>query len=209
MNLNWNLSSRVACLLLLAAIVPVSAVAHLSIPPKKGEIGRRIVEKPVANFTLTDQSGHRFRSADVRGKIVVVTFVYTQCADVCPLLSAKFASIQRSLDEQNQPDYLLLSITTDPTNDTAKHLDTYAKLFKARRSHWLFLTGPQETLANVWKDFGVIVRKSPNGEIQHTSLTTVIDRKGIRRVDYYGDKWQEKQVLKDIVSLAGRNIPAE
>lgn len=196
-------------MLLLAATVPGSAGAHLSIPPKKGEIGRRIVEKPVANFTLTDQSGHRFRFADVRGKILVVTFVYTQCPDVCPLLSAKFASIQRSLDEQNQPDYLLLSVTTDPTNDVPKHLDAYAKLFKARPSHWLFLTGPQKTLANVWKNFGVVVRKSPNGEIQHTSLTTVIDRNGIRRVDYYGDKWQEKEVLKDIGSLAVRNIPAE
>src|SRR5439155_3282255 len=123
-------------------------------------------------FVLTDQSGHRFRFTDSRGKILVVTFIYTQCPDVCPLLSGKLASIQRSLDEQNQPDYLLLSVTTDPTNDIPKHLDGYAKLFKVRRSHWLFLTGRQETLAKVWRDFGVIVRKSPNGEIQHTALTT-------------------------------------
>jgi cytochrome oxidase Cu insertion factor (SCO1/SenC/PrrC family) len=64
-------------------------------------------------------------------------------------------------------------------------------------------------LVKVWKDFGVNVRKSADGHVQHTALTTLIDRRGMRRVDYYGDKWHEKELLHDIRSLAERDQPAE
>ena len=209
MNLNWNLSWRLVSCLIFAAGIPAIALAHVAAPPKKSQIGRRVVEKSVVNFVLTDQNGQRFRLADSRKKILVVTFIYTKCPDVCPLLTAKFASMQRSLDQKKQTDYLLLSITTDPENDTSEMLHSYANLFKANARHWLFLTGQKATLAKVWKDFGVSVRKSASGELEHAALTTVVDRNGVRRVDYYGDKWQEKEVLKDVASLAARNQPAE
>jgi protein SCO1 len=194
-----------------------SAFAHFPVPSKKGEIGRRVVDKPVKNFILTDQAGKKFQLADARGKIVALTFVYTKCPDVCPLFTAKFASIQRSLEPRGKPaknrtDYLLLTITTDPEYDTPGQLKSYAEHFKPNFSNWHFLTGTQDTLARVWKDFGVNVRKSADGEtqqIQHTALTSLLDRKGMRRVDYYGDKWHEKQLLQDILSLAERNQPAD
>ena len=52
------------------------------------------------------------------------------------------------------------------------------------------------------------MRKNADGQVQHTALTTLIDRKGMRRVDYYGDKWHENELLQDLVSLAERNQPA-
>jgi protein SCO1/2 len=199
------------------AFTYASAFAHFPIPPKKGEIGRRVVDKPVKNFTLTDQAGNKFQLADARGKVVAITFVYTKCPDVCPLFTAKFASIQRSLETKvkeakKRTDYLLLTITTDPEYDTPKQLKSYAAHFKPNFSNWHFLTGTQDTLARVWKDFGVNVRKSADGEteqVQHTALTSLLDRKGVRRVDYYGDKWHEKQLLQDILSLAERDRPTD
>jgi protein SCO1/2 len=167
------------------------------------------VEKPVTDFVLTDQSGKPFRLADHRGKVIAVTFVYTRCPDVCPLLSGKFAAMNRSLAEQKSSDYLFLTITTDPQHDTVKAIDSYARLFGADKTHWVFLTGSKQALSRVWKDFGVTVTQLPGGEIQHTGLTTLLDRHGRRRVDYYGDQWQEKQVLKDIVSLTSHNQPAD
>jgi protein SCO1/2 len=199
---------------LCCVIFAADALAHFPIPPKKGEIGRRIVDKPVKNFTLTDQNGKTFQLADARGKVIAVTFVYTKCPDVCPLFTANFASIQRALAQgqaaHKSPDYLLLTITTDPEYDTPAQLKSYANLFKPDYSRWLFLTGKRDALAQVWKDFGVTVRRYDEGrQIQHTALTTLIDRNGKRRVDYYGDKWQEKELLQDIVSLASRNEPAD
>jgi protein SCO1/2 len=202
-----------------AALSCASAFAHFPIPPKKSDAGRRIVEKPVRNASLVDQTGKKFQLNDAKGKVVVVTFVYTKCPDVCPLFSAKFASMQRALEQREKSpkrnndkrtvDYLLLTITTDPEYDTAAQLKSYAEHFKPDFSTWFFLTGARDELARVWKDFGVNVRKSADGHVQHTALTTVIDRRGVRRVDYYGDKWQEKELLEDLLSLAERGQPAD
>jgi protein SCO1/2 len=174
-------------------------------PPKKPEIGRKATQTAVPEFTLVDQNGKSFRFSNTRGKIVLATFIFTTCPDVCPLLTAKFAAIQRTLREKKMDDYLLLSITTDPARDTPAVLKSYGEQFKADFNHWLFLTGSEKDSAEVWQGFGVAVRKTADGQIQHTALTTLIDRRGVRRVDYYTDKWQEKEILKDIASLDSSN----
>ena len=182
-----------------AASLPATSSAHIPLPPKEpSDIGRRVVNKPVPDFKLTDQDGRPFQFAAARGKIVLVTFVFTTCPDVCPLFTANFAGIQRRLDEQKITDYLLLTITTDPERDNAAVLKEYAGRFKAGFKRWSFLTGTRAELSKVWKFVGVNVVKTDSGQVQHTSFTTLIDRQGRRRGDYYGDKWREKEVLKDI-----------
>ena len=193
-------SSRLSLSLLVIFLgLPFSpASAHIPIPPKKSEIGRRSVAITVTNFALVDQHGRPFRFADARGKWVLVTFMFTSCPDVCPLLSAKFAALQRAMQEKKRDDYLLLSISTDPDRDTPAALAEYGKHYHADFHHWRFLTGSPKQLAKVWKGFGVTVQKNASGEVRHTALTSLIDGRGIRRVDYYGDKWQEEEILKDI-----------
>jgi protein SCO1/2 len=201
--MNSSLSvSGLVLLLVLADPLARSAQAHLPIPPKKGEIGRKSAQTIVPDFTLVNQEGQPFEFAKARGKLVLVTFIFTTCPDLCPLLTAKFAAIQRALNETKRDDYLLLSITTDPERDTPATLKSYAKNYKADFTHWLFLTGSRPQLAKVWDGFGVAVRKSGGGQIQHTTLTTLIDARGKRRFDYYTDKWEEKEILKDMASLA-------
>jgi protein SCO1/2 len=195
--------SAIMAVLLLGAMVPAPGSAHIPIPPKKpSDIGRRLVNTEVRDFKLVDQNGRLFQWNDTRGKIVLITFIFTSCPDVCPLLTAKFAAIQRSLDANKFNDYLLLSITTDPERDTAAALKDYAGHFQADHRRWAFLTGTRSELAAVWRIFKVNVTKTKSGDVNHTSLTTLVDRRGSRRVDYYGDKWQDKEVLKDIQWLA-------
>jgi protein SCO1/2 len=192
----------VGMLLLWGLPVPIG-LAHIPIPPKKpSEIGRRIVDTPVADFTLRDQDGKLFQLGRTGGKIILVTFIFTACPDVCPLFTAKLASIQRALTEKRFQDYWLLSITTDPEQDSSAVLKDYAMRFKADFAHWAFLTGSRPELAKVWQMFGVNVTKTESGQVFHTALTTLIDRRGSRRVDYYGDKWLDKEVLKDIQWLS-------
>ena len=200
MILCWSVS-RIAAGFLLIGMAASPAFAHLPLPPKQGEIGRKAVRQNVPNFTLIDQDGKRFQFANARGKLVVVTFIFTTCPDVCPLLTAKFAAMQHELAARKRDDYVLLSITTDPQTDTSAVLKSYAKRYKPDFRHWLFLTGSREQLARVWKEFGVTVQSAGPGQIQHTALTTLIDRDGVRRFDYYTDRWQEKEILRDIDSL--------
>jgi protein SCO1/2 len=203
MSSKSNLKQIISVVLLGAGLLPSVASSHIPIPPKEpSEIGRRIVKKTVPDFKLTDQDGKPFRFTSTRGKLVLVTFIFTTCPDACPLLTAKFAAIQRTLEENKIKDYFLLSITTDPERDTTAALKEYAGHFKADFRRWSFLTGSRQELDKVWKLFGVNVTKNESGQVQHTSLTTLVDHQGNRRVDYYGDKWREKEVLRDIEWLA-------
>jgi protein SCO1/2 len=203
MSSKSNLKRVIAAVLFGAGLLPSVASSHIPIPPKEpSEIGRRVVNKAVQDFKLTDQDGKPFKFSDTRGKLVLVTFIFTTCPDVCPLLTAKLAAIQRTLEERNIKDYFLLSITTDPERDTTAALKEYAGHFKADFRRWSFLTDSRQEMSKVWKLFGVNVTKNESGQVRHTSLTTLVDHQGNRRIDYYGDKWQEKEVLKDIEWLA-------
>ena len=201
MTFKSRISLWIAAVSLAVGLLSTPVFSHIPTPPKKGEIGRRESSTPAPNFALIDQSGKSFKFSAASGKLVLVTFVYTTCPDVCPLFTAKLASIQRILEQEKRDDYLLLTITTDPARDTPAKMKAYAQAFHADFRRWHFLSGTREALAPVWKEFGVTVKDLGNGQIQHTNLTTLIDPKGIRRVDYYGDKWQEKEILKDIERL--------
>jgi len=202
MSLKSKIERWIFAFALAGAFPPGVARAHIPLPPREpSEIGRRAVNVAVADFKLTDQNGKPFRFASTRGKLMLVTFVFTTCPDVCPLFTASFASIQRTLEEKRLKDYLLLTITTDPERDTAAVMKEYAGRFKADFKTWSLLTGTRAELSRVWKIFGVNVTKTDSGQVQHTSFTTLIDRRGNRRVDYYGDKWREKEVLKDLEGL--------
>jgi protein SCO1/2 len=191
--------------LVVIAVRPTVVFAHIPIPPKSpSEIGRRVVKTAVADFKLIDQNGKTFQFSGKRGNLVLATFIFTACPDVCPLFTAKFAAIQRALDDKKFKDYWLLSITTDPERDSAATLKEYASRFRADLNRWAFLTGSRAELAKVWQAFGVNVTKTEAGQVFHTALTTLIDRRGNRRIDYYGDKWLDKEVLEDFQWLSSQ-----
>ena len=197
----------VALALLTIGVFSSLAWSHIPIPPKSpANIGRREVKISVPDFSLKDQDGKIFRFANAHGQVILITFIFTTCPDVCPLLTANFAAIQRALEEKKIKDYQLLSITTDPEHDTATVLKDYAGRFKADLKSWSFLTGNRLELAKVWKAFSVNVVKNQSGQIQHTTFTTLVDRQGNRRVDYYGDRWRDTEVLRDIQWLRGNSL---
>jgi protein SCO1/2 len=131
----------------------------------------------------------------------VLNFIFTTCTDVCPLFTANFAQLQRTLNDGHRADVFFISITTDPEVDSPKVLKSYAQRYGADFKNWAFLTGTEAQLKPVWKGFGIRVIKRGRGLVQHTSLTTVIDRQGMRRFNYFGEKWQLKDLLRDVSSL--------
>jgi protein SCO1/2 len=152
------------------------------------------------NFVLIDQENRSFESTQLRGKVVVLNFIFTTCTDVCPLFTANLAQLQRKLSGR-LADLFYVSITTDPEIDSAKVLKGYALRHGADLSHWAFLTGSEGQLRPVWKAFGIQVIRKGRGLVQHTSLTTVIDRQGIRRFNHWGEKWKVTDLEKDLLSL--------
>src|SRR5580693_7874308 len=114
--------------------------APLPAPKEKLAIGGQFPD-----FELSDQSGHAVRTADLRGKVVAIDFIYTRCPlpDVCPRLSANFALLQRRFRDR---ELMLVSVTVDPDFDTPAVLADYARRWAAGPG-WLFLTGKVAPLA--------------------------------------------------------------
>lgn len=200
-----NRGARV-CVLLLASISILSPANPLpaherSSPSPAGEAQRQEVGIPITDFSLTDQSGKRFRLQSLRGKVIVVSFIYTTCPDVCPLITSSLRVVQKELTPEERRSVFLVSITTDPEVDSPKVLKSYAERYKVDFSNWSFLTGDVRALAPVWENFGVKVERKTRGLVNHTSLTAVIDGVGTMRFAYTGASPNHKRVLRDVRSL--------
>ena len=141
---------------------------------------------PAPAIALVSQDGRETTLRAFRGKVVAVTFIYTHCPDICPMLTAQMARIQDSLADKFGKDVAFLSITTDPLRDTPEVLREYAETFGANLSGWTFLTGDPAKIDDIVRQYGVFAAKKANGQVDHTLLTTLIDRRGMMRVQYIG-----------------------
>ncbi|TIN07360.1 MAG: SCO family protein, partial [Mesorhizobium sp.] len=126
------------------------------------------------DFTLVSQDGVRVSLHDFRGKVVAVSFIYTYCTDVCPMLTAHMASVQEKLGSAFGPKIAFVSITVDPERDTPDVLKEYAQSFGADLKGWSFLTGDPAVVHEVGRKYGVIAKKAANGDIDHTLLTSLV-----------------------------------
>ena len=184
-------------LVLVALVFPARAhdVAQHHKEQRLAKIG------PAPEFTLTSQDGKSVALADFRGKVVAVTFIYTSCADTCPMLTELMASVQDRLGRDFGTRVAFASITVDPVRDTTEVLKQYAKTFGADLNGWAFLTGAPETVLEVARRYGVFVSKTASGDVDHTFLTSVVDQRGFLRVQYVGVRFNPEEFRHDLLSL--------
>jgi len=156
---------------------------------------------PAPGFTLISQDGKAVSLNDWRGNVVAVTFIYASCADTCPLLTAKLVGIQRKLGPSTASRVFFAAITVDPERDTPDVLRRYGQTHGADSAHWTFLTGTSEQIDDVTRRYGVYRNKKPNGDVDHTFLTSIIDQSGILRVQYLGWRFDPNEFLIDLSSL--------
>ena len=131
-----------------ATQVPAHKSAHKSI--LKVEFAeRRELNVLIDDFALTDQDGKQVQFRDLRGKPLVINFMYTSCPDVCPLLTASLKILRAHMKPAEARDIRFLSITTDPEVDTPKVLRAYSKRHEADAPNWSWLSGEARELAPV------------------------------------------------------------
>jgi protein SCO1 len=193
-----NLSSRAAATwLALALALPIAAPCHETRNDERlSKLG------PAPEFVLTDQDGRRVALKSLRGHVVAVTFIFASCTDTCPLLTATMAGIQDRLGSAFGRDVQFVSITVDPERDTPAALKRYAEAHRANPAGWSFLTGTPDEIREVAKGYGVYYKKTARGDVDHTFLTTLIDRHGTMRVQYMGVRFDPDEMLRDLRSLS-------
>lgn len=183
----WAMASLVPALFARSA---PSAIGHL---PTLG---------PAPHFALESASGPRVTLADLRGRVSLITFVFTGCSASCPILIAKLADVGRALGSAFATQYAFVAISVDPLNDTPARLRTYAAAFGVDIPGWYFLTGTPKTIDEVVRRYGVYSKSADNGEVDHLFLTSLIDRAGMLRVQYLGTVFDPREMQRDLQALA-------
>ncbi|MEW5854072.1 MAG: SCO family protein [Myxococcota bacterium] len=109
----------------------------------------------VPDVTVVDQDGRalRFHSDLVKGRVVVISFIYTTCTTVCPVIGASQLQLRRHLGDRVGRDVHLVSITLDPVNDTPRRLREWGAKFQAGGG-WTLVTGAKDAVDRLLKGLG-------------------------------------------------------
>lgn len=192
-----NLSS--GWLALLVALQLAASSAAWAQPAKDDK--RLPLIGPAPAFALDSARGPRVALADLRGKVMALTFVFTTCTDSCPILTAKMAEIGRSLGSDFGSKVAFVAISVDPLNDTPARLRDYATAHRADGPGWYFLTGAPRDIEAVVRRYGAYAKKTGSGSVDHLFLTSLIDRAGMLRVQYLGTRFDPREMQRDLELL--------
>jgi len=162
----------------------------------------------VPNFSLTNQNNRRISLRQYRGKVLLVTFIYTRCPfpDYCPRITHLFNELNRQLlsDAGLKAKTHLLSVSFDPEHDTAAVLHDYAfsqldttepALFR----HWEFAVPSAKELPSMANFFG-FTYVGDHGMITHSLSTAVIGPDGRIFSWYHGSDWQVSDLARDVAA---------
>ncbi len=156
------------------------------------------------DFTLTTHDGKELRLADLRGKVLLVGFVFTTCNGSCPATTSRMVQVQQRLKDRGllKDDRVrLLSITLDPARDTPDALARYLKLYDVDTTTWTALTGPRERVEKVYSAWGMWVKPAANGQLDHPSRIFLVDPRGNIREIYNLSFMRTPGVVEDIEAL--------
>ena len=158
---------------------------------------------PAPEFQLRDQFGRSVALADYRGKVAVVTFLYTYCPDICPIVTSHLKQAHRMLGE-DAARVGFVAISADPQRDTTERAYAFSEEWGMLKN-WAFLVGDEAELAPVWKAYYVAPSIDEHGQtptaaptpqgnvgalregiaapytVSHSAPVYLIDREGVMR----------------------------
>jgi protein SCO1/2 len=182
-------------------------VTHPATPSVAVEVPSVAVLKPgefVPDFEMTTEEGKKVSLSALRGKVVVLTFIYTRCPlpNFCPLMDKKFSKLADMLAKspQRAERTQLLSLSFDPEHDVPETLKAHAATIGAKRPLWLFAVADHPELSKVGPRLGLMYGPGEN-EILHSLSTAVIDPEGRLAWLDRGNEWTPEEVFKVVAFL--------
>jgi protein SCO1/2 len=190
--------SKLHLLVLTGVLVLLTASSALAAPLK--------INDTVPNFELIDQDGKKFVFDSLRGKGVIVSFLFTRCPfpDKCPMIGRKLTDLAKLIEKTGESDNLrVLAITLDPAYDRPEVLKAYTQGYDKTHKGWSFLTGTEEQVAQVAGAFGVTYWQQ-GGTIEHNMRTAFIGPDGRLRLMKSGSDWLAGEFAAEIKAVMNR-----
>jgi len=209
--MNWRLASRLSVVTLAILVVLVVMIyQQRHIAPSGTVSGNSVVTNTSSlqgtdlgnslapNFSLTDQFGKQVSLADFKGKPVVLTFLYTNCPDECPLTAEKLHSTLQELGNA-APNVGILAVSTDPARDTTSAALKFSQSHRMA-DYWHYLVGPKSKLAPIWSAYSIYAKAAAQQTVDHSLGLYVIDKQGHERV-FLGNDFTPGQLAADLQVL--------
>jgi len=152
---------KLLVLALTTAVVLAGALAAILVhrtgePASPETRGFRGIEEPpgltMPDFALLDQDGRLVHAEDLRGKVVVLTFLETKCRAACPIIAGEIARAWTLLTTSERAQSAAVAITADPRDDTPANIRTFLSRHRASRTI-RYLVGPLPMMRDVWRRF--------------------------------------------------------
>jgi protein SCO1/2 len=161
--------------------------------------------KPAPPLRLRDSLGHEVSLDQYRGKAVLVTFIYTHCPDVCPLIVGNLRTAQNELGPK-AGDLQIMAVSVDPKGDTPTAVNAFLRQ-RRMTGRMKYLLGSRPQLENVWSDWSIVSRASPKKNdpdfVEHSALIYGISAGG-RITTLYPAQFKPAQIVHDVPILAAR-----
>lgn len=194
---------RLALLLALAGVGMLTAAAvisrHRPVPAAhSGRGGDVWGARHFPNVVLTTHDGQRVRFFDdlIKGKVVLINFIYTSCPDTCPVETARLLEVQRILGDRVGKDVFFYSITIDPEHDTQPVLKAFAETWGIPEG-WKFLTGDYDDLVLLRRKLGVSIEDVRTAKLKNHDLNLVMGNQATGR-------WMKRSPFENSYVLANQ-----
>jgi protein SCO1 len=169
-----------------------------------------IVNRPAPSFQLTDTEGRTVFLNDLKGKVVVLWFIYTSCPDICPLHTEAIASVQRDISTTPMKDRVrFIAITTDPERDTTAVLKEYGPVHGLDPTNSMLLTSGADAptaTRELAERYGLKFTATSDGMQMHGLVMHLIDREGNLRARYHGLKFDSTSAIVHINALTNDGL---
>ena len=153
------------------------------------------------DFQLTNQNADPMTLAQHKGKKLLVNFIYTSCATVCPVQTALLNNFYQQLSSIEQKNLQLLSISIDPETDQPAQLTQFMNKMHIETKNWDFLTGDRILIKRIANRFNTIAIRQSDGELDHWVGLHLISPEGKPVKTYSGLELDIDEIRKDIMSL--------
>jgi len=156
----------------------------------------------LTDTTLLDQNGNNVSLASLKGKPMLVDFIYTSCPGPCLMETAKFANVALRLGNKLGSKVVLVSITVDPEHDGPTQLLQYSQQQGADEKGWYFLTGTPSDVDRALSGFKIIREKEPDGSVGHIVSMILVNADGRKVHEYSGEVVKAQDLTTDLANLA-------
>lgn len=151
--------------------------------------------KPAPDFTLTNENGQTVSLHQFQGKVVVLQFMDPECTDICPVVSQELVDADKLMGPLKS-NVVFVAVNVNQYHAKPSELRAFSKAHGlSNLSNWYFVTGSTSQLQKVWHDYGIYVKPTPTGDVEHGSYYYFIDPSGKER--YLAPATNDKATISD------------